>query len=99
MTNHDRYGGRELWERQVSGSGRLILLVPMLFALVECGEHDRHNGGGVIADKAHNVLVIPEVESPLGNLDTQYIAHGRCGQCPLTYSHRATTGLNACQCR
>ena len=49
----------------MGGSRPLVLLVPMLFALVECGEHDRHNGGGVIADKAHNVLIIPEVQCPL----------------------------------
>ena len=31
-------------------------LVPMVFAVpVECGEHDGEDGGGVVADQAHDV--------------------------------------------
>ena len=46
----------------------VALLVPVFLAPVEGREHDRHNHAGVVADQTHNVLVVPEVESPLRHL-------------------------------
>ena len=39
-----------------------------LAVLVERREHDWQDDGGVVADEGHDVLVVPVVERPLGNL-------------------------------
>lgn len=44
-------------------------LVPVLLAdPVQGREHDRHDDGVVVLDQRHRVLIVPEVECPLGDL-------------------------------
>lgn len=50
-------------------------LVPVFFALVECGKHYGDDGGCVIANQTHDVFIVPEVQSALGNL------HAKAGSC------------------
>ena len=40
----------------------------MLLGFVECREEDGHALGHVVADKRQDILVVPVVESALGNL-------------------------------
>ena len=46
-------------------------LVPVVLGVpVQRWEHERQHGGGVIADQAHDVLVVPEVQGALRDLYT-----------------------------
>jgi hypothetical protein len=45
-----------------------ILLVPVLFAFVKCGEHEGHYAGHIVTDQAQDVLVIPKIQGTLGHL-------------------------------
>jgi hypothetical protein len=45
-----------------------ILLVPVLFAFVQCGEHEGHYAGHIVTDQAQDVLVIPKIQGTLGHL-------------------------------
>lgn len=40
----------------------------MFLALVECREHDGEDGRSIISDEIQDVLIIPEVQSPLSHL-------------------------------
>ena len=42
----------------------------MLFALVECREHDRNDRACIVTDQTNYILVIPEIQGPLRNLNT-----------------------------
>ena len=48
--------------------GREALLVPMMLALVECRECNGQDSTGVITDQTQDVLIIPVIQRPLGNL-------------------------------
>lgn len=56
--------GNQIWSRQD------VLPVPMsLGVLVERCEHDGKDDINVVADQVAEILIIPEIESPLGNLE------------------------------
>lgn len=56
---------RELLQRFVGRHSR----VPVLFGdPVEAGKHDGQDDAGVLLDQAHDVLVVPVVQSSLCNL-------------------------------
>ena len=46
-------------------------LVPMLLGLVQGGQHERQDDLDVLAKQRQDVVVVPEVERPLGHLDRQ----------------------------
>lgn len=48
-----------------------VVLVPVaLGVLVESREHDGEDLGCIVADQAHNVLVVPVVQRPLCHLES-----------------------------
>lgn len=47
-----------------------LLLIPMGFCVfVKRREHDRQYGIGIVTYQTHYILVVPVVESPLGDLN------------------------------
>lgn len=56
------------WTQKVWPEMALFLLVPVFFALIEGREHDGHNCGCIVTDKAYDVFIIPKVQRPLSHL-------------------------------
>ncbi len=68
------------------GTSLFRLLVPMLLALVERGEHERQDDVCIIAHQAHNVLIVPEIERPLRDL-REFNPPGAPATCSVRCEH------------
>jgi len=44
------------------------ILVPVFFALIQSRKDERDKCGSILTDEVDNPIVVPEVQSPLGNL-------------------------------